>query len=443
MQNRPAFLVTISFVTAVFCFQPQLNGQSKSDSLDVLQSKAPKVFIDCESCDQAYIKTEITFVNYVRDPKEADVHFLMTSQRTGSGGTEYTFTLIGQHSFAGMNDTLVYVSKESDTQDIRRSGIVRVLKAGLLRYAIHTPLAPYLSVKYDHADSPKEVVDKWDYWVFRVSVNGFGNGEQQRTYGNIYSSLSANRVTNDWKINLSLNSSYSEDKFEIDPTLTIENVRRSQNFSGLVVKSIDDHWSAGLSGSVGASTYSNTKASFNIAPALEYDLFPYSQSTRQQLRFTYRLGYNAIDYLEETIFDKTSESFVGQSLAIALELKQTWGTISTTLSARHYPGNFRNSEASLRNQISWSLFGMVSWRIIEGLSFNLAGDYSEIHDQFGLLKRDLSQEDILLQRSQLSTNYSYFVSAGFSYTFGSIFNNIVNPRMGNSGGGGISISISD
>jgi hypothetical protein len=274
-------------------------------------------------------------------------------------------------------------------------------------------------------------------------VNGFGNGEQQRTYGNIYSSLSANRVTNDWKINLSLNSSYSEDKFEIDPTLTIENVRRSQNFSGLVVKSIDDHWSAGLSGSVGASTYSNTKASFNIAPALEYDLFPYSQSTRQQLRFTYRLGYNAIDYLEETIFDKTSESFVGQSLAIALELKQTWGTISTTLSARHYPGNFRNSEASLRNQISWSLFGMVSWRIIEGLSFNLAGDYSEIHDQFGLLKRDLSQEDILLQRSQLSTNYSYFVSAGFSYTFGSIFNNIVNPRMGNSGGGGISISISD
>jgi hypothetical protein len=431
-------ILVLTLIVPLFSF-----AQSKPDSLDALQSKAPKVFVDCESCDQDYIKTEINFVNYVRDPKEADVHFLMTSQRTGSGGMEYTFTLIGQHSYAGMNDTLIYVSKESDTQDITRSGIVRVLKAGLLRYAMHTPLAPFLSVKFDHADSPKEVVDKWDYWVFRSTINAFGNGEQQRTYGNLYGSISANRTTNEWKINLSLNMSYTQDKYEIDSTLTIKNVRRSQSFNGLVVKSIDDHWSAGASGSAGASTYNNTDFSYSLSPAIEYNVFPYSQSTRQQLRFLYKIGYNNVNYIEETIFDKTSEQFWSQSLSIALDLKQTWGTISTSLSGRHYPGNFRNNGTSLRNQLSWTLYGVVSWRIIEGLSFTLAGDYSEIHDQFGLLKRDLSQEDILLQRSQLSTNYSYFVSAGFSYTFGSIFNNIVNPRMGNSGGGGISISISE
>ena len=443
MQNRFMLFFIIPLVAGTLVAHSQPGAGAKPDSVDLLQAKAPKVFIDCESCDQDYIKTEITFIKYVRDPNEADVHFLMTSQRTGSGGTEYTLTLIGQHTFAGMNDTLVYVSKESDTQDNTRSGIVRVLKAGLLRYAMHTPLAPFLSVKFDHADAPKEVVDKWDYWVFRSTINAFGSGEQQRSYGNLYGSISANRTTNEWKINLSLNTSYSQDKYEIDSTLTIKNVRRSQSFNGLVVKSIDDHWSAGASGSAGASTYNNTDFSYSLSPAIEYNVFPYSQSTRQQLRFLYKIGYNSVNYIEETIFDKTSEQFWSQSLSIALDLKQTWGTISTSLSGRHYPGNFRNDGASLRNQLSWTLYGVVSWRIIEGLSFTLAGDYSEIHDQFGLLKRDLSQEDILLQRSQLSTNYSYFVSAGFSYTFGSIFNNIVNPRMGNSGGGGISISISD
>jgi hypothetical protein len=52
-------------------------------------------------------------------------------------------------------------------------------------------------------------------------------------------------------------------------------------------------------------------------------------------------------------------------------------------------------------------------------------------------------QDILLQRKQMATQYEYFTGFGFTYTFGSIYNNVVNPRFGNSGGGGISISISD
>ena len=437
------FRLAAGMISGIIVFSHVLFGQQRADSIDAIQAKAPKVFIDCQSCDEDFIRIEIGFVNYVRDPKEADVHFLLTDQRTGSGGREHTLTLIGQHSFSGMNDTLVYVSKESDTQDMIRKGIVRVLKTGLIRYSMRTPLSDFLSVNYSRSSNQKAVTDDWDYWVFRVSVNSFGNGEKQRLYQSLYGSVSANRVTEQWKINVSASSNYSADKYEIDSTLTIKNFRRSQSFSGLVVKSVDDHWSIGLSGSASASTYNNTESSFFLAPAIEYDLFPYSQSTREQLRFTYKLGFNLTNYREATIYDKTSENYISQSLAIALEMKQTWGTISGTLSGRHYPGNFRNAGKSLRDQMSWSVFGVVSWRIIEGLSFNVAGDYSEIHDQFGLVKRDLSQEDILLQRSQLETNYSYFFSVGFSYTFGSIFNNIVNPRMGSGGGGGISISISD
>jgi len=190
-----------------------------------------------------------------------------------------------------------------------------------------------------------------------------------------------------------------------------------------------------------ASAYNNLKSQFTLAPAIEYDLFPYAEATRQQLRFTYRLGPSFVNYLEETILDKISETYVSQSLSIALELKQPWGTISTTVQGTHYPWDFRNEGKSLWRQITWNIYGAISWRILEGLSLNLAGSCSTIHDQFGLVKGGASRDDILLARRRLSTNYSYFVSFGFSYTFGSIYSNVVNPRFGSEGGGTITITM--
>jgi len=40
-----------------------------------------------------------------------------------------------------------------------------------------------------------------------------------------------------------------------------------------------------------------------------------------------------------------------------------------------------------------------------------------------------SLEEILLRRRELETSYYYYFSIGLSYTFGSIYNNVVNPRF--------------
>jgi len=85
---------------------------------EALRNAAPKVFLDCDYCDESYIRTEIPFVNYVRDRKEADVHLLMTRQATGSGGKEHTVAMIGQMRFEGMDETLQFASKPDDTDDI-------------------------------------------------------------------------------------------------------------------------------------------------------------------------------------------------------------------------------------------------------------------------------------------------------------------------------------
>jgi hypothetical protein len=62
-----------------------------------------------------------------------------------------------------------------------------------------------------------------------------------------------------------------------------------------------------------------------------------------------------------------------------------------------------------------------------------------IHDQINLVKQDLTYDEILLQRKEIATQYEYYLSFGLSYTFGSIYNNVVNPRFGNSSGGGMMI----
>jgi len=85
------------------------------------------------------------------------------------------------------------------------------------------------------------------------------NTSGESTYGalGLGGSLTASRTTEEWKLSLSLRTSYNENKFEYDDYTELS-VRRSHSFSGLLVRSLTDHWSAGLRGGVSNSTYSNS-----------------------------------------------------------------------------------------------------------------------------------------------------------------------------------------
>jgi len=56
-----------------------------------------------------------------------------------------------------------------------------------------------------------------------------------------------------------------------------------------------------------------------------------------------------------------------------------------------------------------------------------------VHDQLSLVKGGATTEEILLHRKELETQYRYYVSFGLTYTFGSIYNNVVNPRFSSGG----------
>jgi hypothetical protein len=424
------FGLTIFLLLAV----APVRGQEPRPGPDIetLKKTAPRIFIDCGSCDIDYIKTEVTFVNYVRDRKEAQVHVLITTQATGSGGQEYLLSFLGQNEFQGVDDTVQYFANRTDTNDEVRRGLVNAIKIGLAAYAARTPIAARLVVDYQAPPQNGAIVDRWKNWVFSLSGDGYFQGEQSTSSNYWGLNLSANRITPDIKIRLGVSGSFNSNRYEYEDQTT-QSTQENYSFNGLAVWSLGEHWSAGVSLDAYSSTYDNTLISIRPAPAIEFNVYPYSQSSRRQLRFLYKIGMQEVRYHEETIYFKMRETLWNESLSATLDIKEKWGSISTSLTGFHYFHDFTKYDLNL--------YGSINLNLFKGLSAFVAGGGSRIHDQLSLVKGDASLDEILLHRRQLATGYNYFVICGFSFTFGSIYTNVVNPRFGSVGSGGVQISI--
>ncbi|MBU8933031.1 MAG: hypothetical protein KOO62_03395 [candidate division Zixibacteria bacterium] len=385
------------------------------------QDNRLKLYISYDD-DQDFFRSELNFVDFVRDRHQADVHVLVTKQHTGSGGREYTITFIGQHIFDGMQDTLRYVSLESDTDDTVRKGMLHQLELGLVRFAARTPVADKLFISFEQEQQQKIVKDKWNYWVFKTSLQTNFNGDEGYRWLNLNGRLSANRVTENWKIKLSASGSYSEQVFEDEESRDLY-LSRSKSFYTFVTKSLTEHWSAGFETYVYSSLFSNQQASGRAAVGIEYNIFPYSESTNRQLRIDYLIGCKYFDYYEKTIYDKTSEFLEYQSLSVALEVVQPWGEAEAMV----WTSNYLHDWGLYRIE----LYSDLSLNLVAGLSLDVYGGITWKRDQLSLSKEGASPEETLLRRREIASNYSYWGGFGISYSFGSIYNNIVNPRFGN------------
>ncbi len=395
-------------------------AQDNGNGLDQLRDYAPLVFLDCRGCDRDYFREELTYVNWVRDRQGADIHVLVTDQTTGSGGREYTFAFIGLEAFEGIDNTLVYASGPNDTSDEIRRGQIEVMERGLFPYILKTPIAEYFNLSFRQKLRPTAVSDPWNFWVFSISGDGSVGGEVSRKSRSLDVNLSANRITEDLKIRIGLSGEFDERIYDYEDEY-IESIQEEKDLAAMVVKSLGEHWSAGGWFEVESATYNNLNVRFTLAPAIEYNFFPYSESTRRQLRALYKIGLNRVKYIEETIYEKTEESLYNQSLTVTFEMREPWGSASTSLEGSHYFHDPKLYRVVFR--------GYLSFRVFKGLSVDLSGRYERIHDQLNLRKGEASLDEVLLRRKELATDFEYSLSVGLSYTFGSVFSNVVNPRF--------------
>ncbi len=413
-------------VLVCLCAAVHANGQTRPQADDDTPA-ALRVFVDCRGgCDYNYIRTELNFVDHVTDREVADVHVLITNRGNGGGGVSFTLSFIGLGRFSAIEESSTYTTTQHDSADDVRRGLVRALKIGLMRYVGMTPLRDSMEVTYRPAKDLRRPTaqagkDPWNFWVFRLRGNTDMSGEESSSTIRFSGNANASRVTEAWKFGIGTGANYRRSRYSFEDEDDYISISRDSSLSALAVKSIGTHWGAGARVSTSSSTYVNQARVYRAAPAIEYNVFPYADTTRRQLTFRYAVGVHHLKYNELTIYNKLEETTAGQSLVVNLDMRQPWGQLGLQAEGSQYVPDFDKYRLGFE--------GWMEVRLFKGFALTMGADTSSIRDQIYLPAEGATAEEILLRQRQVATAYDYRFSVGLSYSFGSVYNNVVNSRL--------------
>lgn len=439
---RTTLFATLAILLSAPSVRP-LAAQSTVPATTVVtpdsSSDAIKVYLECrgdtsQGCSTDFFVLELPYVTWTRDRLFADVQFLVTTIETGSGAFQYTVTALGRGRFDGRADTSVVNTIPNESEDGIRRKLAKNFTLLLVPYVRTTSVAARLRVVYDapaggKQATPQSVKDKWNFFVLSLEANGFMSTESRQTSANIFNDIRVRRVTERNAMRFGVFQSTRYSKFEINDSTTVSNTIRQGTLFVRGVKALSARLSVGALANVGYSEFTNTKLVFRAAPVIEYNIFPWKQATSQQIAISYGIGPRYFRWKEPTIFGRSAEWRAQQELVIGSDLRKSWGSINISTRYASYLPEVRKWNLGLN--------GNTSLNLVKGLQFNIGGGASLIRDQIFLAAAGQTPEQILTQQRALGSNYSVFVFTGLSYSFGSIYNSVVNPRLDffNLGGG--------
>ena len=211
--------------------------------------------------------------------------------------------------------------------------------------------------------------------------------------------------------------------FDLDEDEPLRAIRNERDFDALVARSLNDHWSVGGRASIDSSSFDNIALRVFGGPAVEYNFFPYSQYTRRQLRFGYAIGPYRARYVEETLFFKMSGRAWCSSSPRSRSISASHGDRSRPSwnTRRFFPTRRATAFSSKATSTS-------GWRADCRCRSRAPRAASAI--RLSIPRRGVTEEEVLLRLRRLRSGYEYNLQIGLTYTFGSIFNTIVNPRFG-------------
>ena len=385
-----------------------------------------RAYISCSQCDEDYLREQVGFVNLVRDPQLADVTVQVTGLPNASGGRTYSIEVIGTRRGTRSADTLLVDISVNMTNIEGRDMLVRAVKVALVPFVQNSDALPHLDVTYKPPPSTLVTAtrgeeDKWRGWVFRVGGQGNVEGDDNYRSRGGNGSMSANRVTEALKFSFSVKGEYMRTRYKLSDSSTLVSYARAWNTRGLIVQSLGDHFSLGVLADAGSSIFENTRRYVRAGPVLEYDFYPYREATQRQVMLRYSIGVRANRYVDTTIYGVLAESRPHHELSLSPNIQRPWGDIFGTTVWSQY------LDDPTKRRLTTNLG--VNVRITAGLSVNFYGAYSYIRDQLNISGVDLTDEERLLRLRELQSGSYFFTALGLSYTFGSVFSNVVNPRL--------------
>jgi hypothetical protein len=384
-----------------------------------------RVYLECD-CFQEYLRDQLGWVDFVRQPQDADVHILSSSRETGGGGRELVLRFVGRGRFDAVDTDLRVVSQAAETENSRRAQVLRTTTVGLLSYLARESLPAGLDLSVRAQDTAQTAAaparDPWNLWVFNVSTGTSFEAEEANRELQWEVNATADRVTDEWKIGFGGRLDEQRQTFDLDEDDPFEVSRTERGLEWFVARGLGPHWSIGLDGEVESSTFDNTRFSAVTAPAVEFSIFPYRDYATRQFVIQYAAGVEHARYTEVTLFDRLEETRPRHELSANLDQRQPWGSLEAGIEWSQYLHDLARYRLEVEAE--------VSLRVMRGLSVNVEGNASRIRDQLSLPRRSATSEEVLLQLRELQSGYEVSFSVGVSYSFGSLFNNVVNPRFG-------------
>lgn len=386
------------------------------------------VFIDCNNfgsdCYPQYVRQELNTITFVRDRLDADVHILAMANWNSVGVQTNTLYIIGRKQFENQTDTLTYAIPQNSTEDETRKLWVKQLKMALLPFLLKTGLVKAIEINFPStseavSDTTTEK-DPYNFWVFQFGLSGSYSGNQvyKDASGNGY--FFADRETNESKTNVYINASEQFTSYK-DGADIYEYDYQQFGLGAAYAKKLTTHVALGGDIDFNNSIFSNLKAQFSLGPRIEYSIFPYKEFNTKRWVFQYGIEGRRNVYYDTTIYLKTQETFMAQSLSSIVSFTQKWGSINLGIFWRNLLHDWS------KNNLSFN--GALSFRLFKGFNMAIWGNYNFVRNQINIRKGDASIDQLLAKNREILSAYNFNSGVGFSYRFGSKFNSAVNPSF--------------
>ncbi len=383
------------------------------------QEKQLKVFLDC-NCDENYLKQNTSFLEYVRDQDLADIEIFILDVYTPTGSRSFEINIDGNNIYHEISTSSKVVGYSNDTSSTLRDKLLNKVKLALV---------PFLdkggyNIKIDvdsNLDDYSTNDDKWKNWVFELSGSYNNDKEETRKTNRYEIEFEIDKLTPEWRIGIDFSRSESNRNFFSNDNIYTSN-RKTTSLRARVVRSVSNHFSLGAFVGGFQNTYENIDFQRYIMPAIEYSLFPYEDVLSREVTLAYRIGTGKRNYIEKTIYGYTKQIVYPHGLTLNVKFRKKWGNISSYVRGDQFLNDGTKKRLSLRSSLDI--------RVFEGLAVRFSSNINLIRDQYNLAASSTSSiEDLLLQQRQIATDYKTSFSVGLSYTFGSIYNSVINTRL--------------
>lgn len=386
----------------------------------------PRLALDCgrDCLDGDYYRQALSYFDWVRDQHEADIAIRVVKQLASNGGWSYTLTLRRPRQPASAAIVRTVSAAPGDSPAADRERLFRAAMLSLLEALRGSPHEDAFQVSLpERTDTDLAAVsDGWDHWVIAPELGAIVEAESNFYFMELEASLSVRRITELTKFRSTTTFTRRSVSYVLE-----DDERVSGHVNGLTQRlmyawSVGRHWAFGALGVGGTGIYENYELHLHGGPIVEWNAFPYEENASRQLRFAYQAGAWYSRYFERSVLGRRQETRPYHALSLIVDLNQAWGSVQAVLQANEF----------IDDPARWRLAAGLTFTLalVAGLALQFEGEVAWIHDQINLRRRGLTDREVFLETRELEKTVSLTAEFGFSYTFGSVHNAIVNPRFG-------------